>query len=242
MVIRQRIAAPLILFALVTAAHAQIETRRASIRGSSGDRGKCTIEVEVDGVAEVEVSVDMGRIRTLEGQPSTWRRFECSGALPRNPFEFRFRGIDGRGRVELIREPQNTRGSAVVRIEDPKGGREGYTFDLEWRGTTGSYPGDRYPSDRYPGGDRSGGGRYSAEEAVRICRDAVRDRAARDYDARNINFNSIAADNNRNRRDWIVGTFTANRRGSREDFSFACSVDFSSGLVRQVDISALGRR
>ena len=30
------------------------------------------------------------------------------------------------------------RGVAVVRIEDQKGGREGYTFDLEWRGNSGA--------------------------------------------------------------------------------------------------------
>ena len=31
----------------------QVATFRAQIRGGGGDRGKCTIEVDVDGVAEV---------------------------------------------------------------------------------------------------------------------------------------------------------------------------------------------
>ncbi|MEJ7609496.1 MAG: hypothetical protein WKF37_25290, partial [Bryobacteraceae bacterium] len=105
-------------------------SRRATMR--SGDEGKCTIEVEVDGTAEVEVSGDMGLLRTLEGQASTWRRFECSAPLPRNANDFRFKGIDGRGRVELVQDPTGNRGRAVVRIEDSKGGREGYTFDLLW--------------------------------------------------------------------------------------------------------------
>jgi hypothetical protein len=113
----------------------QGETRRAEIRGGGGDRGKCTIEVEVDGVAEIEIREDTGRIRTLQGQPATWRRFVCNTAMPRTPYEFSFRGIDGRGRQELLREPGRA-GVAVVRIEDPKGGREGYTFDLEWRGSS----------------------------------------------------------------------------------------------------------
>jgi hypothetical protein len=96
---------------------------------------KCTIEVDVDGVADVEVRGDTGWIRTLQGQPSRWVRFECTSAIPRNPADFRFRGIDGRGDVRLIREP-GSNGAAVVRIQDPKGGREGYTFDLEWSGNS----------------------------------------------------------------------------------------------------------
>lgn len=114
-----------------------VATIRAAIRGGGGDRGKCTAEVEVDGVAEVGIRGDTGEIRTISGQPASWRRLECTGQLPANPGEFRFRGIDGRGRQELAADPRNNRGLAVVRIEDPQGGREGYTFDLEWRGGSG---------------------------------------------------------------------------------------------------------
>ena len=56
--------------------------------------------------------------------------------MPRNPVDFRFHGIDGRGNVQLVGDPRS-RGVAVVRIEDNKGGTEGYTFDLEWRGGSG---------------------------------------------------------------------------------------------------------
>ena len=111
-------------------------TRRADIRGGGGNSGKCTIEVEVDGVAEIEIRGDMGRMRTLSGRPASWRRFECNTRMPDNPGDFRFRGIDGRGRQELVNDPGG-RGAAVIRIEDPKGGSEGYTFDIEWRGGGG---------------------------------------------------------------------------------------------------------
>jgi hypothetical protein len=115
-----------------------VASMRAAIRGGgSPNGGKCTIEVTVDDVAEVEISGDQGRIRTLTGQPSEWRRFECSGVMPQNPAQFRFEGVDGRGRVQLIRDPRQNRGVAVVRIEDSKGGREGYTFDLIWQGQGG---------------------------------------------------------------------------------------------------------
>jgi hypothetical protein len=110
---------------------------RAQIRGGGGDSGKCTAEVVVDGVAEVAIRGEEGRIRTLSGQPATWRRLECNSVFPRNVSEFKFSGIDGRGRQELVQDPRSNNGMAVVRIEDPKGGSEGYTFDIEWRGGSG---------------------------------------------------------------------------------------------------------
>src|SRR6185369_12785698 len=114
----------------------QVATYRAQIRGG-GDHGKCTIEVDVDGVAEIEIQGDQGRMRTLSGNPAGWRRMECNQPLPQNPQGFRFSGVDGRGRQTLLRDPSSNRGVAVVRIEDPQGGHEGYTFDIEWGGPGG---------------------------------------------------------------------------------------------------------
>jgi hypothetical protein len=51
--------------------------------------------------------------------------------MPANPANFRFAGVDGRGRQELVRDPRNG-GAVVVQIEDKDGGAEGYTFDLFW--------------------------------------------------------------------------------------------------------------
>ncbi|MCL5744678.1 MAG: hypothetical protein M1541_12255 [Acidobacteria bacterium] len=66
--------------------------------------------------------------------------------------EFRFKGIDGRGKVQLAQDPRNNNGMAVIRIDDPKAGSEGYTFDIEWGGASGGAPtggfstGGYYPS------------------------------------------------------------------------------------------------
>lgn len=106
---------------------------RASISGQGGD-GKCTIEVNIDDVAVVEIRGDEGRLITVSGQPAQWRRFQCNQRMPFFPANFRFIGIDGRGRQTLMRDPASNRGTAVIRLEDSKGGREGYTFDLVWRG------------------------------------------------------------------------------------------------------------
>src|SRR5438552_926605 len=115
------------LTALTVIAGAQ-QRRATFLGGGAPDRGKCTIEVVVDGAAEVEVRGDQASLRNLAGNPPQWRRFECTGPLPSNPGEFRFAGVDGRGRQELVRDPRNG-GVAVVRIEDREGGSEGYTFD-----------------------------------------------------------------------------------------------------------------
>ncbi|MBC8166746.1 MAG: hypothetical protein H7Y20_12865, partial [Bryobacteraceae bacterium] len=138
-------------------AQRDVQTFRATMTGGGGDRGKCTIEVVVDGTAEVQVAGDSGRLVTLGGQPSSWRRMQCNGPIPRNPSDFRFRGIDGRGQVSLAQDPRSNRGIAVVRIDDPKGGSEGYTFDLEWTGGSNNGQGNngRFGNDRR--NDRNGG-------------------------------------------------------------------------------------
>src|SRR4051794_39411997 len=95
------------LMLAATAGAQQQSSRRATyLGGGSPDRGKCTVEVVVDGAAEVSVRGESGTLRTLSGQPAQWRRFECTGPLPNNPAEFRFAGVDGRGRQDLVRDPR----------------------------------------------------------------------------------------------------------------------------------------
>src|SRR6185436_7146831 len=81
------------------------DVRQAQIRGGGGD-GKCTIEVVVDGVAEVEINQTQARLNTLSGQPAQWRRFECNQPMPANAPNLRFRGIDGRGNQALVSDPR----------------------------------------------------------------------------------------------------------------------------------------
>ncbi|MCX6636467.1 MAG: hypothetical protein NT090_15515, partial [Acidobacteria bacterium] len=121
--------------AIAGSVHAQTFERTASfLGGGSPGRGKCTIEVVVDTAAEVEIRGDRAILRNIAGQPPQWRRFECTGPLPPNPADFRFAGVDGRGRQNLVRDPRNSGGAAVIRIEDTAGGAEGYTFDIMWGG------------------------------------------------------------------------------------------------------------
>jgi hypothetical protein len=208
-------------------------SRNATRTGSRGDHGKCTIEVNVDGVAEVEIQGDRGVLHTLTGQPAQWVRFECNDTLPRQPDDFKFSGVDGRGRQTLIRDPRGNRGVAVIRIEDSKGGREGYTFDIEWRGyANSSVNGPRFGEPPNVGGNSSAG----AGRAIEVCKDAVRARADSQYKYRNIEFGRVDVDDNRGRNDSVRGRFIYRRGLSQEEFEFVCSVDLSSGRVRNVDL------
>ncbi len=220
-----------VLVVLIQPMHATVVPRSATIiRG--GGIGKCTIEVNVDGSAEVEVSGDTGLLRTLSGQTAVWRRFQCNEPLPRSPRDFRFVGVDGRGNVRLIRDPRGNGGKAVVRIDDRKGGREGYTFDLQWGG---SGRGGWSPAPPPPPGRGPGWGESPAARAIRVCQDSVTNRLNRDGYTYVI-FQRTVPDNNPGRNDWVTGTVTAKRRYGTEWFSFSCSVDFKNGWVRSVDL------
>jgi hypothetical protein len=236
----QRILLGVAVFAAV--GFAQTQTFTANVRGgASGDRGKCTIEVEVDGVAEVEIRGDRGMLRTLQGQPATWRRFDCNMAPPRNMADFRFKGIDGRGRQTLVRDP-GSNGIAVVRLEDPQGGREGYTFDIEWRGTAGynnsPWDNDRRnnPGNRGWGNDRRDdrpSSRFDVNRTVRLCQDMVAARARREFNVRNPDFRNTDTNDLRGNRDRVSGEFNGNRG---ERYEYSCSVNLANGEVRNAEV------
>ncbi len=243
--------------AVSAVAGAQTFERRAVFTGGGKPgEGKCTVEVVVDAVAEVEIRGDRAVLRTLGGRPAEWRRFQCSAALPPNPADFRFQGVDGRGSQRLVQDARRG-GAAVVRIEDPDNGSEGYTFDLIWRGAGYGWPGDRGPDpgisdrerrfdddrDREFGREPGYRGRFSVDEAVRVCQDAVSDRAYDRLRGARIEFRRTTIDDNPGRNDWVIGTFEARRGNGRSDlYRFSCSVNFDSGRVRSADFEPAGRR
>ena len=227
------------ILGLAALAPAQTVQRRATMVNSR--EAKCTIEVVVDGAAEVEIRGDTATLRNLQGQPPQWRRFECGEVMPPNPAGFRFQGVDGRGRQQLVQEPGNGR-PAVIRIDDTGGGQEGYTFDIMW-GVNGPGPGpiSRGPIGPPPSvqGPRPGppGRRWYTEDAVSACQDYVRDQAARRFNARDLQFRRTRMDDQPGRNDWVVGFFEARQPGRPpRNYRFSCSVDFSAGRVRSADV------
>jgi hypothetical protein len=252
-------------------AGAQTYQRRASITGGGGaEGGKCTAEVVVDGAAEVQISGDSASLRNLSGQPPQWRRFECTSPMPANAANFRFQGVDGRGRQQLVRAPGNG-GPAVVRIEDSEGGSEAYTFDIFWGGGYGNNGYDRSTDQGYdrrnapgydrrndPGYDRRndqgyypaapgyynpGVRRLTASQAIAACREDVRQRARQRFGQGNIDFRNLRVDDNPGRRDWVTGSFFLRSDRDRDNpHQFACSVNFDNGAVRWAQIDPEGGR
>jgi hypothetical protein len=226
------------VFVVAFPAGAQQFQRRATlVGGGGGDRGKCTIEVIVDGIAEVEIHGDEAFLRNIEGRPPVWRRFQCTDPLPRHPVEFRFQGINGRGRQDLIRDPRDS-GVAVVRIEDRRTGSEFYAFELFWARGFDRPPvvvPDRVP-ERVPR-------RFTVEQAVEVCKDSVRDLAYERYRGRRVEFLNTRIDDNPGRNDWVIGVIDIFR--GREDwegrYRFSCSVNFDTGHVRSADIEPTRR-
>ena len=148
--------------ALAAVAGAQpIPQRAAIVGGGNPNAGQCTVTVLVDGQAEIEFRGSDASMRDLGGAPPQWRRFECTAAMPPNPANFQFAGLNGRGKQNLVAEPRNG-GPAVVRIEDQEGGASEYTFRLAWgnfsggqdRGPSGARDDRGYPGDRGYQGDR----------------------------------------------------------------------------------------
>jgi hypothetical protein len=219
------------------AAYGQTVERRAAITGGGrADSGKCTIEVVVDGSADIEIRGDRAWLRTVTGQPAEWRRFQCSAVLPAYPEEFRFRGIDGRGNQELAQDPRNGRGTVVVRIQDPRGGAEGYTFDIEWRGA-GSPQMPPGPADDEPGRAYGRGGGWASADAVAACLSAIEQRGRRDG-YRALRFGSIRVDDRPGRADWIVGSVRAQRDPGRPvELEFACRGDLETGRIRSAQLN-----
>lgn len=108
-------------------------TINARISGGGGS-GKCTFEIKTGGTAEVDIRGGQGRLRSINGTPVQWVRLDCNQPLPSNPNNFRFAGVDGRGKQYLQKDPNGNNGVAVIRIEDNRGGMEGYTGDIMWNG------------------------------------------------------------------------------------------------------------
>src|SRR5215469_13109287 len=96
----------------------------ANVSGGTGN-GKCTFEVVVYGVADVQIRGDEGRLVSIDGAPVEWRRLDCNQPLPTSANDFDFKGIDGHGKQFLAQSPSGNDGVAVIRIDNTRGEKGG---------------------------------------------------------------------------------------------------------------------
>jgi hypothetical protein len=241
-----------VLTLMAGALEAQTLQRRATMTGNANaEEGKCTIEVVVDGAAEVTIQGDYATLRNLSGQPPQWRRFECNRVMSSNPAEFRFRGIDGRGSQDLVRSAQGS-GVAVIRIEDPAAGSEGFTFDIMWTGGSIQSSNEPYRNDPYSTGpvyNDPRQGTLGANDPQRACEDAIQRQASRRFNAnandiRIVQFEPVMVRGNRRgnqgrsnqgrQNDQFQGRFEVLRGnfGQSEVYRYNCRVNDRNGRVQ----------
>jgi hypothetical protein len=214
---------------VVYPAGADTTSRRATMTGARGP-GRCVIEVNVDGSAQVEILGDTANLTTLSGQPAFWHRFECGAPVPRGLLDFRLGRVSGRGSVRVLADPRSHRGVTLIHISDPQRGRSWYSLELVWQAPGGWGP--QPSSPQWPG---RGPSAFPADRAVRACQDSVTSRLSRDGFAY-VTFESTIPHNNPGRTGWITGSATARRGPIAQRFSFSCSADFVRGVIRSIDI------
>lgn len=210
----------------------QAQQRARIVGGGNNGSGRCTVEVVVDGSAEVQIRGDNASLRDISGRQPQLRRFDCTGAIPPNA-DVRFRGISGRGRQQLVRDPRNG-GAAVVRIDDSEGGAQPYTFELVWGG--GGYNGPGRVEGRYDERDRRMQP-FDAGRVVRVCQEAVRREAAQRFRAARVEFREARVENDH---DWVRGRIDVLRGPGREErYQFACALSPNDGDIRSVRIDPI---
>ena len=230
-------------FLLLTASAWSQTTINAQITGGGGS-GKCTFEVRVDGIADVQIRGNQGLLQTKQGMRAQWVRLKCNQPLPRNPFNFRFSGVDGRGRQFLLRDPGQNNGVAVIRIEDQRSGFEGYTGDITWNGGTNSGGNwNQWWNDDWNGGGgwggSGGGGNWNnsnnnnwgnnnnwSNAIVPNCQNAVRRSIQSQVGGASVNFNGKAS--TKQAASFVMvdgnGNARANNNGRQGSFSYHCTM------------------
>jgi len=219
--------------ALAIPAVAQNQRRAVMVNGGNGVEGRCTGEVVVDGAADLQIQGDTASVRDLSGSQPQLRRFECTGPMPAQA-NVRL-NVNGRGSAQLVSSPNNG-GPAVVRFQDREGGASSYQFDLTW--DTGlaqgyanqGYPNQAYPNQAYPNqappvvdrrySDRPMVNGFGPQQAVNVCREAIREQAMDRFGTRDVDFGRINIDDNPGRRDWVVGTVAVRRGYGERQFPF----------------------
>lgn len=137
---------------------------------------------------------------------------EVQPSAARSSYNFRFRGIDGRGRQNLLRDPNQNNGVAVIRIEDTRSGYQGYTGDITWSGgnNNGGSWGGGWWNDNWNGG----GGWNPAPQLVQ-----------QDAGGASVNFNGSPGTKQAASFVMVDGTgFGRADNGSLRNFTYHCTM------------------
>jgi len=93
---------------------------------------------------EIRIQIDNRRASVIEvgSNERARRRVNMQGSIPNRPGTLYVQVLQGRGRVDVIQQPNARNGyTAVIRLRDPDGGAARYRIAAYWEG-------DRYNRNR----------------------------------------------------------------------------------------------
>ena len=107
---------------------------RGGAVGDRGDAGALRWSGEVDAVAEIRIQGRRVEYVSRSGRSLYNVRFDVRGAgLPARDVPLDLRRFAGRGNVIIAQYPRSWNGwTAVIKIDDSRGGTDAYDFDLRW--------------------------------------------------------------------------------------------------------------
>lgn len=102
--------------------------------GDHRDAGALRFSGVVDDVAEIRIQGRRVDLVTRSGRPVYGARYDVRGAgLPQYSIPLDVRRLNGRGNVSIVQYPRAWNGwTAVIRIDDSRGGADSYDVDLRW--------------------------------------------------------------------------------------------------------------
>jgi hypothetical protein len=115
-------------------------SRNDDLYGRSGNEqsyrgpGTMTWRGRVDDYVELNIQGNRVRSREREGSQTVNEQVSFSNPLPRANVTVSVRKRNGRGRVSVVQQPnQSNNYTAIVKIDDDKGGADDYEIEMEWR-------------------------------------------------------------------------------------------------------------
>ncbi len=107
-------------------------------RGDYGNRGyvgpgTLTWRGRVDDYVELRIQGNRVYSKERRGAPTLSERYNFSNPLPRAEVRVFVKKRDGRGRVQLLEQPNRSNGyTAAITVDDDKGGADDYEIEVRW--------------------------------------------------------------------------------------------------------------
>jgi hypothetical protein len=155
-----------ILLLLLSLIGSSIFARWTGIQRPGNGIASFSWQGEIDGTSFIRIRGRQVQSQNQSGLPVQNQQFDFTDPLPNAPVQVVLAEVQGRGRVNLVQQPRPENNyTAVVRIDDSKGGKSPYSFILRWYDVTRR---DRAGSSEDRSDEVSWSGRVDGETVIRF--------------------------------------------------------------------------